>query len=170
MSAEQDKSKWPDPGLAALVMLLRFHGIGADPAQICHRFGTGPIGIPEILLCAREFGLKARSRRTNWTRLVNTPLPAIVVLRDGGFLLLGKVGDDKALVQSPMSPDIIEGQAGPTPRFRTIQAKHLFLAAGPSTRRHGGTFLPFKALRGPRTTTLRPRSQLCLRRKSWDQS
>jgi len=27
-----------------------------------------------------------------------------VVLRDGGFLLLGKVGDDKALVQSPMSP------------------------------------------------------------------
>jgi subfamily B ATP-binding cassette protein HlyB/CyaB len=85
-------------------MLLRFHGIGADPAQICHRFGTGPIGIPEILLCAREFGLKARSRRTNWTRLVNTPLPAIVVLRDGGFLLLGKVGDDKALVQSPMSP------------------------------------------------------------------
>src|SRR5262249_27842363 len=104
MSAGQDKSKWPDPGLAALVMLLRFHGIGADPAQICHRFGTGPIGIPEILLCAREFGLKARSRRTNWTRLVNTPLPAIVVLRDGGFLLLGKVGDDKPLVQSPMSP------------------------------------------------------------------
>ena len=25
-------------------------------------------------------------------------------LRDGGFLLLGKIGDDKALVQSPLSP------------------------------------------------------------------
>jgi hypothetical protein len=28
MNGEQE-SKWPDPGLAALVMLLRFHGIGA---------------------------------------------------------------------------------------------------------------------------------------------
>jgi len=27
-----------------------------------------------------------------------------VGLRDGGFLLLGKIGDDKALVQSPLSP------------------------------------------------------------------
>src|SRR5262249_26110688 len=27
VSAEQDKSKWSDPGLAALVMLLRFHGL-----------------------------------------------------------------------------------------------------------------------------------------------
>jgi ABC-type bacteriocin/lantibiotic exporter with double-glycine peptidase domain len=27
-------------GLAALVLLLRFHGVGADPEQIRHRFGT----------------------------------------------------------------------------------------------------------------------------------
>jgi subfamily B ATP-binding cassette protein HlyB/CyaB len=31
-------------------------------------------------------------------------LPGIAVLRDGGFLFLGKVGDDKAIVQSPLSP------------------------------------------------------------------
>ena len=88
-----------DPGLLSLVALLRFHGLGADPEQICHRFGAGPIGIPEMLRCAKELGLKARSRPTTWERLVNTPLPGIVRLRDGGFLLLGKVGDDKALVQ-----------------------------------------------------------------------
>jgi subfamily B ATP-binding cassette protein HlyB/CyaB len=28
----------------------------------------------------------------------------VVSLRDGGVLLLGKVSDDKALVQSPLSP------------------------------------------------------------------
>src|SRR5262249_4121862 len=104
MNAEQDKSNWPDPGLAELVMLLRFHGLGADPEQIRHRFGRGTIGIPEMLRCAKELGLKARSRLTTWERLVSTPMPAIVALRDGGFLLLGKVGDGKALVQSPLAP------------------------------------------------------------------
>jgi len=93
-----------DPGLAALVMLLRFKGLGTDPEQIRHRFGAGTIGIPEMLRCAKELGLKARSRQSTWERLVNTPLPGIVRLHDGGFLLLAKVGDNKALVQSPVSP------------------------------------------------------------------
>jgi ABC-type bacteriocin/lantibiotic exporter with double-glycine peptidase domain len=62
LSAEQDKSKWPDPGLAALVMLVRFHGLSADPEQIRHRFGRGTIGIPEMLRWAKELGLKARAR------------------------------------------------------------------------------------------------------------
>jgi subfamily B ATP-binding cassette protein HlyB/CyaB len=45
-----------DPGLLALVMLLRFHGLGADPEQIRHRFGRGTIGIPEMLRCAKGSG------------------------------------------------------------------------------------------------------------------
>jgi subfamily B ATP-binding cassette protein HlyB/CyaB len=104
MSSEVGSTNVADPGLLALVMLLRFHGLGADAEQIRHRFGAGTIGIAEMLRCARELGLKARSRVTNWERLINAPLPGVVGLRDGGFLLLGKVGDDKALVQSPLSP------------------------------------------------------------------
>src|SRR5262245_10512613 len=104
MSTETGNINSADPGLLALVMLLRFHGLGADPEQIRHRFGAAAIGIPEMLRCAKELGLKARSRLTIWERLANTPLPGIVGLRDGGFLILGKVGDDKALVQSPISP------------------------------------------------------------------
>src|SRR5436190_2390409 len=57
-----------------------------------------------MLRVAKELGLKARARASSWGRLANTPLPAIAALRDGGFLFLGKVGDDKALVQSPFSP------------------------------------------------------------------
>jgi subfamily B ATP-binding cassette protein HlyB/CyaB len=94
----------PDPGLAALVMLLRFHDIGADPNQIRHQFGGVAIGVQEMLRCAKEFGLKARIRTVTWDRLKATPLPAIAALRDGGFLLLGKAGDDKILVQAPGSP------------------------------------------------------------------
>jgi subfamily B ATP-binding cassette protein HlyB/CyaB len=91
-------------GLGALVMLLRCHGIGAEAGQIRHRCGTAAIGITEMVRCAKELGLKARARKTKWERLAKTPLPTIAVLRDGGFLLLGKVGEDKVLVQHPSSP------------------------------------------------------------------
>ena len=104
MSAQVDRLPSPDPGLAALVMLLRFHGIGAEGEQIRHRLGTAAVGIPEMLRCARELGLKARVRTTNWSRLADTPLPGIAALRDGGFLILGKASEDKILVQFPLSP------------------------------------------------------------------
>lgn len=93
-----------DSGLGALVMLLRWHGIGVDPEQIRHQFGAASIGIPEMLRCAKGFGLKARSFRTQWPRLAKTPLPGIAVLRDGGFLLIGNAADDKIIVQAPGSP------------------------------------------------------------------
>jgi len=85
-------------------MLLRFHGVGADPAQIRHQCGTAAIGPADMIRCAREFGLKARELKTSWARLANTPLPAVAVLKDGGFLLLGKVGHDKVVVQSTKTP------------------------------------------------------------------
>jgi hypothetical protein len=53
---------------------------------------------------AKERGLKARTHVNSWSRLSGTPLPAVAALRDGGFLFLGKVNEDKALVQSPSSP------------------------------------------------------------------
>jgi ATP-binding cassette, subfamily B, bacterial HlyB/CyaB len=104
MTTDPGKLAVADQGLAALVILLRLSGIGADPDQIRHRFGGATIGIPEMLRCAKELGLKARVHKTTWARLGRTPLPAIAVLRDGGFLILGKVSDDKAIVQSPLSP------------------------------------------------------------------
>src|SRR5215831_16649567 len=93
-----------DQGLAVLVMMLRFHGIAADPEQLRHRFGRGAIGVAEMLRCAKELGLKARGYTTSWPRLTTTPLPGIAVLRDGGFLILVKVGDDKAIAHLPLSP------------------------------------------------------------------
>ena len=90
-----------DPGISVLVALLHFHGIGADAEQLRHQFGTNAIGVPEILRCARDLGLKARAYRSKWDRLATTPLPGIAVLRDGSFLLLGKAGEDKVIVQFP---------------------------------------------------------------------
>jgi subfamily B ATP-binding cassette protein HlyB/CyaB len=103
MTAEIYKSSSTDSGMAALLMLLRFHGIGADSDQIRHHLGGAAVGIPEMLRYAKERGLKARAVKTNWLRLVKTPLPGIAVLRDGSFLILAKAADDKILVQSPLS-------------------------------------------------------------------
>jgi ATP-binding cassette, subfamily B, bacterial HlyB/CyaB len=93
-----------DPGLAALVMLLRFHGVGADPEQLRHRLGKDIVGVADMVRCAKDMGLKVKSYRTTWERLATTPLPGIAALNDGKFLFIGKVGDDKAIVQSPLSP------------------------------------------------------------------
>jgi subfamily B ATP-binding cassette protein HlyB/CyaB len=57
-----------------------------------------------MLRCAKELGLRARRIRSKWDRLANTPLPGIALLRDGGFLLLGKAGDDKIMTQHPLQP------------------------------------------------------------------
>jgi subfamily B ATP-binding cassette protein HlyB/CyaB len=99
-AAAQDPAETESALLArALVMLLRCHGIGAEPEQIRYRIGS--IGVGEMLRCAKEMGLKARSRRdgSGWSP---RPLPGIAVLRDGSFLILGRAAPDKVLVQRPM--------------------------------------------------------------------
>jgi subfamily B ATP-binding cassette protein HlyB/CyaB len=93
-----------DQGLQALVALLRFHGVGADHEQILHRFGGVRFGVPEMLRCGKELGLRARAFSTKWGRLANTPFPGIAALKDGNFLLFGKAGGGKILVQSPGNP------------------------------------------------------------------
>ena len=104
MNAEDPNLRSVDGGLTALVMLLRFHGVGADPERLRHRLGKDTVGIADMVRCAKEMGLKVKSYRTTWQRLATTPLPAIAALNDGKFLFIGKVGDDKAIVQSPLSP------------------------------------------------------------------
>ena len=102
MSVESENQTPGQSGLAALVMLLRFHGVGADPEQIRHRFGAN-IGVAEMLRCAKEFGVKARVYRSNWARLANTAFPNIAIRKDGRFLILGKIGKDQILLQDPLS-------------------------------------------------------------------
>jgi subfamily B ATP-binding cassette protein HlyB/CyaB len=103
MSIESDTKKPLDSGLGALVMLLRFQGIGADAEQIRHEFGGVPIGVPEMLRCAKTLGLKARLFKTTWKRLAETPLPGIAALKDGSFLVIGRAGEGKLIAQAPFT-------------------------------------------------------------------
>jgi len=97
-----DSQQAPDAGLAALVMMMQFQGVAADAAQIRHRIGAHAIGVPDMLRCAKDYGLKVRAFSTTWSRLARTPMPALAILNDGSYLLLGKIGEDKLLVQAPL--------------------------------------------------------------------
>src|SRR5229473_5496659 len=103
MSVVSDDTKAIDPGLIALGLLLRLHGVTAKVDQIRQMCRTAPIGTPQMLRCAKKFGLNAGIRRTDWEGLATTQLPAIATLRDGGFLIIGKVTEEGAIVVWPPS-------------------------------------------------------------------
>src|SRR5712691_5612498 len=105
MTAKIDDTKAIDPGLIALGLLLRLHGVTAGVDQIRQWCGTAPIGITQMLRCAKKFGLNAGVGRTNWEGVAVAQLPAIATLRDGGFLIIGKVTEEGALVVRPSSQD-----------------------------------------------------------------
>jgi subfamily B ATP-binding cassette protein HlyB/CyaB len=90
-----------DAGLDCLVLLLRFHGIAADPSQIAHQLGGATIGITEMLRTARDFKLKARAVDSEWNGLAKLALPAICECKDGTFAILAQVLEEKALVHVP---------------------------------------------------------------------
>jgi hypothetical protein len=99
-----------DTGLQCLALLLRFHQVAVDPAQIAHQFSGASIGVSEMLRCAKDLKLKARAVTEDWAGLMKLPLPAIVELKDKSFIIVGKVTDDDALVQNPSEnrPQIIK--------------------------------------------------------------
>jgi subfamily B ATP-binding cassette protein HlyB/CyaB len=103
MSTAVNSARPADPGLEALVTLLRLKSVAAEAEQIRHRLGTSKIGAWETLRCAKDLGLKARALRTDWSRLSVTPLPGIASLRDGGFMVIAKASQDQVLVQSPLA-------------------------------------------------------------------
>lgn len=101
---DDNNNRLPDAGLTALMFILRSQGVAISPEQIQHQFPGRSIGVVEMIRCAKSLGLKARTITTNWERLARTPLPVIAAMRDGSFLLLGRCGEDRILVQSPHAP------------------------------------------------------------------
>lgn len=100
-----------DPGLNALVMIARFHGIAADAQQLRHAAGNGGHTFDErqLVLSARAIGLKARAVKTTSTRLKTTPMPALAMASNGAHFLLAACDGTKALT-------VVPGAGGPVTR------------------------------------------------------
>ncbi|WP_316179583.1 type I secretion system permease/ATPase [Bradyrhizobium sp. SZCCHNRI1009] len=90
-----------DTGLDCLILLLRFHQVAVDPAQIAHQLAGEAVGVTEMLRCAKQLHLKARAVRQTWESLPKLSLPAIAARADGSFVILGQVTADAVLIQDP---------------------------------------------------------------------
>ncbi|NWB98374.1 type I secretion system permease/ATPase [Pseudomonas gingeri] len=101
--SETSPPKSIDTGLTCLVMLARYHNITAEPEQLAHEFQPDehPFGKSDILLAAKKLQLKAKSVRTDRSRLMHTPLPAIAIDVDGQFFIIARVEADKVLIHDP---------------------------------------------------------------------
>ncbi|EIM93059.1 type I secretion system permease/ATPase [Paraburkholderia hospita] len=89
-----------DPGLSALVTIARFHNIAADAAQLRHAAATvsGRFGEKDLVLSARSLGLKARVVSLRAETLGATPLPALMLDRNGDHFILAKTDGKTALI------------------------------------------------------------------------
>ncbi len=94
----------PDTGLLCLVMLARFHGIATEPDQLTHEFAEGSKAFTktEILLAAKKLSLKAKAVSASLPRLAHTPLPCMVQMKDGNYVILARIDDNQVLIQDPL--------------------------------------------------------------------
>lgn len=93
----------PDTGLICLLILARLYDLPADGAQLRHQFAQSgqPLSDTELLRAAKHLGLKAGATKTQWGRLLGTPLPAMAKRTDGRYVVLAKIEAEKALIQDP---------------------------------------------------------------------
>ena len=104
--------------LAALCLIARLHHIAADPAHLAHQLGWPASHRPstaDLLLAAKQLGLKAKLVRSGIDRLSASPLPALALLRGEApgeakrVVVLAQCDGQRVLFQDP-SGDIQGGR------------------------------------------------------------
>ncbi|NOQ79156.1 MAG: type I secretion system permease/ATPase, partial [Gammaproteobacteria bacterium] len=82
-----------DTGLQCLIMIARFHQLGADQQQIKHQFGQDDHAFSdlEILRAAKAIDLKAKQVISHYNKLDNASLPAIAKAKDGGYFVIARI-------------------------------------------------------------------------------
>ena len=103
MGIEEQPAQLEDAGLAALVLIARFHGIATDAAQLKHAAAirSGAFSEGDLVLSARSIGLKARAVSLVPERLAKTPFPALVLDHTGRHFILAGSDGKTALVLEP---------------------------------------------------------------------
>ncbi len=97
----------PAQGLAALSSLCaiaRLHQVAAEPEALRHQLGLGAsasAGVDELLIAAKQLGLKAKLSRTGADRLKLTPLPALALMSDGRVVVLAQCDGQRVLFLDP---------------------------------------------------------------------
>jgi subfamily B ATP-binding cassette protein HlyB/CyaB len=91
-----------DSGLIAYATLLALHRIAVDPAQLRHSLGhdRGVDADDLKRIAKRQDDVRAKSVRSSYDKLPQTPLPALANGPSGWFII-ARISDDEALIQPP---------------------------------------------------------------------
>src|SRR6516162_2443676 len=91
-----------DPGAAALAFILQLLGLPANAAELVHQSGRTRLDETDLMRIGRRFPVKIRAIDTTMERLGKTPTPFLARARDGRWWIVGRIGDDKVLLQDPV--------------------------------------------------------------------
>jgi subfamily B ATP-binding cassette protein HlyB/CyaB len=86
-----------EQGINALTILLRLHGRSVAPDQVRKLCKRDILDVMEMVRCGRKLGLKVREISIDWTELSRLRMPALAALRDGKYLLLGQMIEDRVV-------------------------------------------------------------------------
>lgn len=104
--------------LHALAVVARLHHVACDPASLLHHLGKPgheTAQPDDLLLVAKQIGLRARRVKTTTARLPLTPLPALALLQGGGIAVLAQCDEERVLLQR------FAGKADPAPAAPQVQ-------------------------------------------------
>ena len=108
------KEEKQDAGLQCLLTVAAYYGIPVDEENIRHQYmlENKKLTPQDILRVSQKIKLKSRLVKGNLYSLPKAPLPAILVLKNGDYLILAKTEEEKALVVHPFqqAPQVISYQ------------------------------------------------------------
>lgn len=101
---EEEKIQKTDTGLHCLILVANYHNISADYEQIKHSFAIDDDGMNtlQMLKASSELGLKSKKATIQLKRLYKLPLPAVLITKEGEYLVLAKAKDDQFLIFDPL--------------------------------------------------------------------
>jgi subfamily B ATP-binding cassette protein HlyB/CyaB len=90
-----------DSAAASLAFILQLLGLPANASELLHQSGKAALDETDLLRAARRYPVKTRLTTTTVERLKTMPMPVLAAMKDGGWLVVGRMVDDKLLVQDP---------------------------------------------------------------------
>jgi len=101
-----------EAALHALCVVARLHHVAADAATLLHQLGKSAneaVSTADLLLAAKQLGLKAKLSTAAPERLNMAALPALALMNDGRVVVLAQCDGQRVLFQ-----DIANGSPRPT--------------------------------------------------------
>ncbi|MBM7623237.1 peptidase domain-containing ABC transporter [Sporohalobacter salinus] len=89
--------------LRSFIIIAKLNHISLNENQLDHRFALEDKDMTEkdLLRISKKVGLKAKSKTTNYDKILELPKPMLVENTDGKFIVLAKANEDEVLILDP---------------------------------------------------------------------